>query len=169
MNVSAIASLMARKSRKHPTTRNDDALVSLAEFLEQPDISDYLHHCVPDEVVGASDVRVLPLPDIEQEIAEGAAPGSFIRPYGYLVVATSIGGNAICFHSPSGKVFWADHDSFSADSISYKDRSSGEWKYLDKKTPSNVEKALVPLSSNIERFLTDLLSDRLAEQLEALD
>lgn len=85
------------------------------------------------------------------------------------MIATSIGGNAICFHSPSGKVFWADHGSFSPDSISYKERSSGEWKYLYEYTPANVETALVPLSSNIERFLTELLSDKLTEQLEALD
>ena len=128
MNVSAIATLMAQKSGKQPTSRRDGALDSLAEFLEQPDIADYLRHCLPEEGVEASDVRVLSLDAIEREMAEGAAPGSFVRPYGYLVVATSIGGNAICLHSPSGKVFWADHESFSSDSISYKDRSSGEWK-----------------------------------------
>lgn len=169
MNVTAIATLIAQKSGKQPTSRRDDALVSLTDFLGQPEIAEYLRHCVPDGVVGASDVRVLPLDAIEREMAEAAAPGSFIRRYGYLVIGTSIGGNAICFHSPSGKVFWADHDSFSSDLILCKERSSGEWKYLYEYTAANVEKALVPLSNNIECFLTDLLSDRLTEDLETLD
>jgi hypothetical protein len=86
-----------------------------------------------------------------------------------LIVATSIGGNAVCIHSATGKVFWADHDSFSDDSISYKDRASEDWKYLHEYTPANVEKALVPLSNNIESFFIDLLSDRLTEKLDALD
>src|SRR5206468_12508932 len=103
------------------------------------------------------------------EMAEGAAPGSFIRPYGYLVVASSIGGNAVCFHSPSGKVFWADHVSFAPDCISFKDRTTGEWKYLHEYTPQNVAKALVPLDEDIESFLKDLLKDRLTKKLEALD
>src|SRR5438552_2616313 len=146
MNVNAIANLMARRSGKQPKTLDDDALVAVAEILEQPDIADYLRHCLPEDVVEASDIRLLPLDAIEQEMAVGTAPASFVRSYGYLVVATSVGGNAICFHSPTGKVFWADHDSFSPDSISYKDRSSGDWKYLYEYTPANVEKALVPLS-----------------------
>lgn len=169
MNVNAIMNLVEQKTGKQSKTCSDDALASLAEFLEQPDIADYLRHCAPDEVVGASGVRVLPLAAIEEEMAKGASPGSFIRPYGYLVVASSIGGNAVCLHSPTGKVFWADHTSFAPDCISYKDRSTGEWKYFYEYTPANVQKALVPLSDNIERFLTDLLSDRLTEQLEALD
>lgn len=169
MNVKNIVDLVAQKSGKQPKPWDDTALSSLAEFLEQPVIADYLRNCLPVEVLGASDVRLLPLDAIEQEIAEGAAPGSFIRPYGYLVVASSIGGNAICFHSPSGKVFWADHVSFAADCISFKDRATGQWKYLYEYTPENVEKALVPLADDIESFLNDLLVDRLTKQLEVLD
>jgi hypothetical protein len=169
MNVNVIVNLIRAKTGKQPQSRRDDALVRLREFLQHPDIADYLRHCVPDDIVGASDIRILPLDAIEQEMADGVAPGSFIRPYGYLVVATSIGGNAVCFHLHSGKVCWADHDSFSSDCISYKDRSSGEWKYLYEYTPANVEKALVLLSPSIERFLIDLLSDRLMKQLEALN
>ena len=169
MNANTIRNLLEQKAGKLPKMRSHEELQSLAEFLEQPDTADYLQHCVPDDVIAASGVRLLPINAIEQEMAEGAAPGSFIRPFGYLIVATSIGGNAVCIHSATGKVFWADHDSFSDDSISYKDRASEDWKYLHEYTPANVEKALVPLSNNIESFFIDLLSDRLTEKLDALD
>jgi hypothetical protein len=169
MNVKTVVDLVAQKSGKQPKPCDDAALSSLAEFLEQPAIGDYLRNCLPVEVLGASDVRLLPLDAIEQEMAEGAAPGSFIRPYGYLVVASSIGGNAVCFHSPSGKVFWADHASFASDCISFKDRITCQWKYIYEYTPENVEKALVLLADDIESFLKDLLADRLTKQLESLD
>ena len=169
MNINRIQTLLTQKDRKKPKAYADGVLASLAEFLEQTQIADYLRHCLPDEVIDASGVRVLPLSAIQDEMAEGAAPGSFVRPFGYLVVATSIGGNAICFHSPSGKVFWGDHVSFNTKSIKFKDRATGQWKYLYEYSPENVQKALVPLSDNIENFLSDLLTDRLNAQLDALD
>ena len=116
MNINRIQNLLTQKTGKKPKAYSDAALVSMVEFLEQTQIADYLRHCLPDEVIEASGVRVLPLDAIQKEMAEGAAPGSFLRPFGYLVVATSVGGNAICFHSPSGKVFWADHVSFTTES-----------------------------------------------------
>src|ERR1017187_8941244 len=122
MNISYIQNLLTQKTGKKPQAYFEATLASLAEFLEQAQIADYLRHCLPDEITGATGVRVLPLDAIQKEMAEGAAPGSFVRPFGYLVVATSVGGNAICCHSPSGKVFWADHVSFTADRITFKDR-----------------------------------------------
>jgi hypothetical protein len=169
MNVSNIQNILIRKTGRKPKASTDAALASLAGFLEQHEIADYLRYCLPEEVIEASGARVLPLSAIQEEMAEGAAPGSFVRPFGYLVVATSIGGNAVCFHSPSGKVFWVDHVSFNTKCISFKDRATGQWKYLYEYTPENVQKALVPLSDNIENFLGDLLADRLTKQLEALD
>ncbi len=169
MNIETVVDLVAKKSGKQPKHYDGTALSSLADFLEHPAIADYLRNCLPIQVLGASDVRLLPLKAIEQEMGVGSAPGSFIRAYGYLIVAASIGGNAVCFHSPSGKVFWADHDSFTSDSISFKDRTTGQWKYLYEYNPENVEKALVPLANDIEIFLKDLLADRLTRQLEELD
>jgi hypothetical protein len=169
MNVSKIKSILIKISGKQPNSYDDGDLTSLNEFLQQPNISNYLRHCLPKEIIGVSGVRLLPLDAIEAEMSEGAAPGSFIRTYGYVIVATSIGGNAICFHSPSGKVFWADHTSFNSGSIAFKDRTTGEWKYLYEYTPENVAKALVLLSDNIENFLDALLTDRLNARLDALD
>lgn len=168
MRETNIAKLVERKLGRPPRTRVDEELNTVREFLSHPDIADYLRRYLPHEVLGASGVRVLPFSDIEQEMTT-LAPGVFVRPYGYLVIATSVGGNAICLHNPSGRVFWADHDSFCADSISYKDRASGEWKYLYQYSAANVEKAMVLLADEIPSFLEDLFSDRLSDKLDELD
>src|SRR5688500_18560183 len=104
MDIDKISKLVALKSVVPPTLVENNRLNSLADFLEHPDVAAYLRYCLPKEVVSASNVRLLPLEAIEEEMSEHAAPGSFLRQYGYLMIATSIGGNAICFHSPSGKV-----------------------------------------------------------------
>lgn len=144
-------------------------ILPLADYLGFAELGEYLKHCTPREVVIASGVRLLPISAIRDEMVEGAAPGSFLRPFGYLVVATSVGGNAICFHGPSGKVFWADHTSFQTDSICYEDRSTRKWKYLYEYNPTNVMQALVELSVDSEKFLVELLDDRLTEKLCSLD
>jgi len=95
MNLKNVHDLIVRKSGKAPKFFHDDALGALADFLEQPTIANYLRTCIPVEVVYCSGVRLLPLENLQQEMGEGAAPGSFLRPYGYLVVATSIGGNVV--------------------------------------------------------------------------
>ena len=169
MNLKNVHDIIVRKSGKAPKFFQDAALVALADFLEQPTIANYLRTCIPVEVLYCSGVRLLPLEAIRQEMAEGAAPGSFLRPYRYLVVATSIGGNAVCFHSPSGRVYWADHDSFTPDCIAFKNRTTGHWEYIHKYNPENVRRALVSLGNDIEGFLMDLLEDRLTSYLESLD
>lgn len=169
MDINKIYDLLSRKKATKPKSYDIAALGSLAEFLKNPDIADYLRHGLPQEVVDVSGMRLLPLEAVKGEMAEGAAPGSFIRPYGYLVVATSVGGNVICFHSPSGRVFWADHESFNTKCIKFQDRTTGQWKYLYEYSPENVQKALVPLSDSLENFLGDLLTDRLTSRLDSLD
>ena len=108
-----------------------------------------------------------PLDAIRREIQE-LAPGTRLFPYGYMPFATSIGGNAVCFHAPTGGVVWANHDSFGADDITYKDRSTGKYHTVPF-TPEHVEQAVVPLADDFEAFLIDLLQDRLEKSLDELD
>ena len=106
---------------------------------------------------------------IVREMSEGAAPGSYIRQFGYLVIATSIGGNVLCLHQSTGRVYWTDHTSFSHDMIAFQDQVTGMWEYLYEYTPANVERAMVLISENLETFLTALLTDQLTAQLDILD
>lgn len=140
----------------------------IEKYLDHPVFGQYLEHLTPEQKYVASGIRLLPLENIKGEIVHGAAPGGYIFPHGYMVFASSIGGNAICFHAPSAQVVWVDHTSFTEDSINYEDRPSGTWKYLDF-TEENIGKAVIPLSDNFENFLLDLLNNRLGEQLDKLD
>jgi hypothetical protein len=139
----------------------------LDSFLSDPVIGEYLTTLSPREIYCASGVRVLPLETIRNEIIPGAGPGGYIFPHGCLVFATSIGGNAICFSSRGG-VVWADHDSFTDDLITYKNRTTGEWHSVSF-SRDNIELAIVKLADNTPKFLTELLNDELKSSLDSLD
>ena len=76
---------------------------ALESFLVHPLVGDYLASLTPQEAYGASGVRVLPLEAIRDEIQQ-LAPGACIFPHGYMPFATSVGGNALCFHAATGRV-----------------------------------------------------------------
>ena len=139
----------------------------LEAVIGHPHFREYLANLSPQEVYSASGVRVLPLAAIRKEIQE-LAPGARIFPHGYLPFATSIGGNAVCFHVPSGRVVWADHDSFGADDITYKDRSTSSYRTVSF-TPEHIAQAVVLLAEDFDVFVADLLHDRLEDQLDELD
>jgi hypothetical protein len=139
----------------------------LEQFIAHPQFGRYLRALTPNEVFGASGVGVLPLDAIREEIQE-LAPGTRLFPYGYMPFATSIGGNAICFHAPTGQVVWADHDSFGADEVTYKDRDTGDYRTVPF-TPECIAQAVVPLAGDFDAFLADLMHDRLETRLDELD
>jgi len=139
----------------------------LERFIAHPQFGWYLAALTPTEVFGASGVRVLPLAAIREEIQE-LAPGARLFPHGYMPFATSVGGNTICFHAPTGQVVWADHDSFGADDITYKDRDTGDYRTVPF-TPEHIAEAVVPLADDFHAFLADLVHDRLKTRLDELD
>lgn len=139
----------------------------LEPFIIHPSFGEYLMHLTPQRPYPASGVGLLSLEDIRQEIHE-LAPCGPIFPHGYLPFATSVGGNAVCFHASTGQVVWADHDSFGADDITYQDRATGKYHTVPL-TPAHIAQAVVPLADDFEVFLTDLLHDRLERKLDELD
>jgi len=132
------------------------------------DVAEYFESLLPASTYFASGVRVKTLQGISDENAPEVAPGGFIAPHGYLVIATSIGGNGICVEIASGRTYWADRSSFSEDCISYKDRETGEWIDLPF-TSENIAKALVPIEVKLQTFIEKLLSDQLEKLFDELD
>src|SRR5438094_127739 len=151
MNIAAIRSLVEQKSGHAPLNLDDTAAAPLRDLLDHPDINDYVRCCLPQDTCLASQnqLAVYGLEGIIAEMHPESGPGDCIRRFGYLVVASSAGGNVVCFHSPTGRVFWVDHETFAPAGISYKNRSTGEWVFLEEYSPENVEQAMVPLSDNI--------------------
>jgi hypothetical protein len=65
-------------------------------------------------------------------------------------------------------VVWADHDSFGADDITYKDRETGDYRTVPF-THEHIAQAVVPLADDFDAFLADLVQDRLETRLDELD
>ncbi len=169
MNLATLQTLVERKSGQPPEYPDDAGVAPLQGLLGHLDINEYVRYCLPRGSYQVCGIAVLGLSDIIDEMHPEAGPGGIIRRFGYLIVASSAGGNVVCFHCPTGKVYWADHESFADGCICYQDRSTGEWVFLEEYLPENVERAMVPLADNIEQFLAALLSEQLEAQLRALD
>lgn len=104
----------------------------------------------------------------EGENCDEAGPGGFINPYGYWVVATTIGGNAVVISDKDPGVYFASHDSYSDDLIAYEDPGTGQWHELQW-TAENLRRSLRRLAPTREEFLR-LVSDPAYEKvLDALD
>lgn len=98
---------------------------------------------VPDEIRRKRDeLAVIACPSvnwcdderINAENMEGAGPGGDLNPFGWYVVGTTIGGNAVVVGAEDPGVYFADH----------------EW--CDDGTAEGVRRELIPLASSLEEF-----------------
>jgi hypothetical protein len=168
VDVEKIVELVRSKAGTSPEPVDDVRLAPLGRFLENQDVREYLSRCLAKRGYVASGVNVKAFSELLDENIGEASPGRYIGPYGYLVIATSIGGNAICLHSPSGRVFWVDHSSIYDGGVSFQNKLTGEWTDLPI-SAENVGAALKPLAEQLEPFLVRLLGDDLLSDLELLD
>jgi hypothetical protein len=169
MDVDRLRNLVSSKSGHAPETTDERAIAPIRELLKHTDVEEYARFCLPGKTYRVCGSAVQCLGDIIGEMHPEAAPGGWIGSYGYLIIASSAGGNAVCLQSSTGKVFWADHESFADDSIGYQNRSTGDWVFFEEYSAERVEEAMVPLSESLEEFLTALLTDQLEETLDSLD
>ena len=72
--------------------------------------------------------------DLDGENMPGVGPGGDLNPFGWYVVGTTVGGNAVVVRADDAGVYYADH----------------EWCADD--TADGVRRALVPLAPSIEEF-----------------
>jgi hypothetical protein len=136
-------------------------------FITHQQIGAYLRHLTTSDGIEASGIGLMALETIKPSVGEGCGPGGYIFPFGYLPIGGSTGGNVLCVNSPSGEVGWADHEGFTDDSVNYREDATGEWRSVEL-TEENIKKGIIPLSSNLESFLHDLLNDRLTSRLAVL-
>ena len=172
MNVELIRGLVAAHGGGGPpAVEPRSRFEALEPALEDDELRDYLLHCLPREAILVSGVWLLDRAHV-LENALDLAPGAKLRPYDYVPIASSVGGNLIVAHAwgdRRAKVYWADHTGWYDDTISYQDRAAGAWVDLAGYTPEHVERALVPLAPDLEGFLVALLGGLLTERLDALD
>src|SRR5690348_9873881 len=107
MDLDRLRALVALRSGAPAVTVSEAALAPLGAVLESREIGEYARFCLPPEPYGASGVNVMALSRILDEIAPWAAPGGHVFPWGYLPIASSVGGNLVVLHADGA--FWADH------------------------------------------------------------
>lgn len=168
MDTDSIRNLVIRKAGVAPDLRQD-APDQFSAVAASGAIKAYLVECVVTESFTASGVAVAGLERLVAENLGGASPGCFVYPHGFLVVATSVGGNAICLDAETDAVYWLDHSSFSEDFIVFEDPSSGELREFYEYSSQNIRSASKKIGDDIENTICALLGDELTEVLEALD
>jgi hypothetical protein len=167
VNTVLIKALIARRGGELVTV-SPEWVDRFTPCLGHEDVREYLSECITAEGLSASGMAVKDRELLEEENLYQASPGMYVFDYGYLVIATSVGGNAVCLDGNSGGVVWVDHSSLSDFGVSYKDRETNEWVDLPLDA-ENLRKALIPLSDDIESFLVRFFGDELTATLDALD
>src|SRR3954471_9786323 len=138
----AIRKRIHRGAKDAPESLKAEDLAGFEPWLANPDLRQYLTQCLVPGGYIASGIPVHDLPTIRASIVGGCSPGGFILSFGYLVIASGIGGDEVCVGT-NGRVYWAGHETF-ADSITYQHPETGaleDWEY----TPENVRQAMIPL------------------------
>ena len=171
MNVQRIRTLVAERSGETPAAEPRARFAVLEPALDDDALREYLLHCLPRESYLASGVTVHDARGILDEAL--GAPGEVVLPFGYVPIASTIGGNVVVVRTRGegrATVYGADHERLGSTLwVTYPDPATGELRDVRDYDAGHVERALEPLGSDLEDFLVALLTDRLSERLGALD
>ncbi len=103
------------------------------------------------------------------ENEETVAPGGYLNRYGYFVIGTTIGGNAIVVSLNDPKIYFADHTWYGEDEIDYEDlKGNKEWCQLPYSL-QNIRKSLFELTENKNSFITLLKNGQLEVIVDKID
>lgn len=156
--VSEIREAAAQTPRHRPS-----AAQSFSKVAHHPDIVTYLTHCVCDEGYVAEKLRIFGFSRLLEENLESVVPGDLIHPFGFLVLANSVGGNAMCADAGTGHVYWFGRSQFSEFSITWKDPVTGESQVTEDYSAESIRKAGIKLSDSLEQVFHDLFAGELGE------
>ncbi len=92
---------------------------------------------------------------LNDENMPGASPGGHLNRFGWYVVGTTVGGNAVVVREDDPAVYFADHTWYDDLSIYYQDfLHGGEWVSIEF-NEANVKRSLFPLAASVEEFVTN--------------
>lgn len=138
-------------------------------YTVSPEVSLYLEKCLTPDGLTASGVRLHGFKRIVRENSAGVSPGGILLPLGYVIVATSIGGNGVAVDVETGDVYWVNNsDVFSDDDGDFITSPDPSNPY-PRATRETVQTIMVHLGSNLEIFLVELLNNELGTVLDRLD
>ena len=168
MDTQRVRNLLVEKGCDFSSTNTDRILsvVSCQSVCNQ--VHTYCTDLMTTEGVMASGLGLLGSDRVFDENHPDVTPGRMLNKYGFLVLAISIGGNALAVHVESGVVYWAEKSTFFYEGKVALREPSGEYSYQDC-SPRAVEEALTKLSDDLGGFLYMLLADELIEKMNELD
>jgi hypothetical protein len=118
-----------------------------------------------DALAGAPDqVNWCDDDDLADENMEGVGPGGWLNVFGWYVVGTTVGGNAIVVRVDDPAVYYAGHEWYGGDTVDFEDfGGSGKGKWVSAPfTAEGVRQSLFQLAPSIDEF-----RER-AEEIDAL-
>ena len=103
------------------------------------------------------------------ENAIGASPGEYLNRFGYEVIGTTIGGNAITRSTDSARIFFADHSWYSDRQICYQDLGGDRrWKTVSW-NDGNFMATLFELASDADNLESKLINGEMDRILDEID
>lgn len=160
LNLELLVSEIREASAQTPRHR-PSAASTFSKVSHHPDIVAYLTHCVCDDGYLAEQLRICGFSRLLEENLESSAPGEFIHTYGYLILATSTGGNALCADAGTGHVYWFGHSQFSEFGISWNDPVTGKPNGTEEYSADNIRAAGIKVSDSLEQVFHDLFAGEL--------
>lgn len=105
----------------------------------------------------------------DAENAPGVSPGEYLNRYGFEVIGTTIGGNAITKSPETEEFFFADHSWYSDRQICYQDLAGNQaWKTIPW-SKENFSATLFKLATDADDFESKLSSGTLDTTLDEID
>ena len=130
----------------------------------------YVQYCLTPEGYGASGIGMLGYESLREYTL--TSHWSIIHPFGLYIIASDVCGNAVVVDCRSGHVYYAHHESFceAEDPIfcppSRQDyKNPAAWHYVHGYSRENVLRGMLPLETDLGRFLKQCLEGLLEEEL----
>ena len=103
---------------------------------------------------------------LDDENMEGVSPGGYLNRFGWYVIGTTGGGNAVVVSRDDPGVYFADYTWYDDKEIDFQDyRNNGEYVRVEFNEP-NVRRSLFPLAGSLEEFLANIT--QIAERLDKI-
>ena len=131
--------------------------------------NDHLLSRISNLQTGVTQIRWCDPTRLNEENADGVSPGGILNRFGYWVIATTIGGNAIAVSDGDPAIYFADHTWYHEDMVSYQDLA-GKRDWIDLPlNRANVIRSLFKLADSSEEFRNGMASGELDQMLDSID
>jgi hypothetical protein len=132
-------------------------------------MSPEIQHRVAALSSAATQVRWCDERRFREENAEGVSPGEYLNRFGWWVLGTTIGGNAIVVRDGDPAVYFADHTWYHESGVHYQNlRGDRSWISLPL-TAESVRESLFMLAESGEDFVARAVIGEIDREIDEID